>query len=210
MKYSTLIFKKIIPILVLSLFSCEKSESPTEAPLIEAAILEYEITGGEAGIFQKTKINENGIIYFTHFIYSNGNFEISTALSSQKYDSLMDILMENNFWSLSDKYSPKSPVQDGLSFSIRYQTKNKVKNVFVEAGADIPIQIKNIYRILEQTNQFILSNPDCFTLVIPWNKQSTVKKWPFSDCVKLYKQVYHYNEISCANEILDYFTKIKK
>lgn len=209
MKYNKLIFKLFFTLLFLLLsFYCEKSKTPI-GPSNEYGNLEYEITAGEAGIFHETHINEKGFVYFTHFIYSNGEYKISTSLTRQKHDSIIYILSENDFWNLSDKYFPDSPFVDGLYFSISYQTEDKSKKVIVEAGADIPIQLKNIYRTLEETNQFILSNPDQATLIIPWNRQHTIKKWPFSDFVKLEKKSYNYEEIICATEILDYFANIR-
>jgi len=97
MKYQPLIFKIIFPLLLFYLlFYCERTKTPIE-PLIEKWILEYEITAAEGGIFHKTYIDENGAVYFIHFINGNGNYEIYTSLPRQKYNSLTKILLENDF-----------------------------------------------------------------------------------------------------------------
>ena len=209
MKYYKLFFKLNFPVLIfLLLFYCEKSKTPI-GPSIEYGKLEYKITAGEAGIFHEAQIDEKGLVYFTHFINGSGEYEITTSLTRQKQDSLIFILSENDFWDLSEKYSPDIPVVDGLYFSINYQTEDKSKEVIAEAGADIPVQLANIYHALEKTNQYILSNPDQATLIIPWNIQQTIKMWPYSDCVKLEKKSFNYEEINCATEILDYFENIR-
>jgi len=134
MIYHQLIHKLIFPILFcFLLFSCERSYSPI-ASLYENGILEYVITGG--GGYNKTNIDEKGNVYFIYFTGLHGIYEISTLLSKQKFDSLTKIFYVNDFWSLSDKYSPMIPVVDGTDIFICYKTGSKSKTILIEADAD--------------------------------------------------------------------------
>jgi hypothetical protein len=197
------IFIYVFGTLVLLVYT----DCDTTDPYSDLMKLEYEVTGGIAGINYKTTVSDQGKAAFTHY-NKNRKYVISTSLMERQLDSLNKVLLENDIFDLADSYKPPQPVMDGINISIKYNNGNASKNIYVEGGADIPKELENIIQKLFEITIYIQSNPGYGTLTTIWDQTDNIKKWLFLE-TKLQVKAFNYNELSNADSIMNYFDEIK-
>ncbi len=201
-------YKNIALLFFLLIISCEKTNiNSVESPFSHK--IEFQITGGEAGIQQQTKISENGEVVFIYYQKSH-KYIITKILSKPQLDSLNIILDEKKIFDLNDEYRPEQPIMDNFIYKINYQSQSgNSKNIIAESGIEIPEELKIIIQKLYEINNYVQLNPDYGTLTSIWDIEEIIKKWKFTD-VNLEKKVYYYNEINNSDSILSYFEEIKR
>lgn len=201
-------YKNIFLLFALIIVGCEESNiNPLES--LSFHRLEFQITGGFAGIQHQTTISENGEVVFTHF-YKNHKYIITKMLSKEQLDSLNIILIESKIFDLENEYKPNQPVIDGFTYKINYfSLDGQNKNIIIEAGAELPEELKTIVRKLCEINTYVQSNPNYGTLTSIWDEDEIIKRWIFPDII-LEKNVYYYRAIKNSDTILSYFEDIKK
>ncbi|MFZ0454392.1 MAG: hypothetical protein WAM24_11625 [Ignavibacteriaceae bacterium] len=198
-------YKDIILVFILLIIGCEKTNiNSVESPSFPK--VEFQVTGGYAGIQQQTIISENGEVVFLYY-YKTHEYIISKILSKSQLDSLYIILDE--IFDLDDEYRPEQSIMDNYTYKINYQSlSGNKKSIIAESGIEIPEELKIIIRKLSEINVFIQMNPDYGTLTSIWDIEDVIKKWKFSN-IKLEKKVYYYNEMNESDSILSYFEEIK-
>jgi hypothetical protein len=203
------IFYKYFALLFfLLIISCEKTNiNSVESPFSRK--IEFQVTGGEAGIQQQTTIFENGEVVFIYY-NKNHKYIITKLLSKPQLDSLNIILDEKKIFDLNDEYRPEQPIMDNFIYEINYYSlSGNNKNIIAESGIEIPEELNIIIRKLSEINDFVQSNSDYGTLTSIWDIEEIIKEWKFPD-IKLEKKVYYYNEINNSDSILSYFDEIKR
>lgn len=201
-------YKNISLLFILLIIGCEESNiNSVESPSFHK--LEFQITGGYAGIQHQTTISENGEVTFTHY-YKNRKYIITKILSKGQLDSLNIVVVENKIFDLKNEYKPNQPIMDGFTYKISYYSSTgRNKNIVVEDGTEIPEELKIIILKLSEINTFMQMSPDYGTLTSIWDGEEIIKKWIFLDII-LEKKVYYYSEINNSDAILSYFEEIKK
>ena len=199
---------KNISLLVILIFVGCKEPDINSAVYPSFEKLEYQITGGFAGVRYQTTIYRNGEAVFTHY-YRNQKYIISVILSNEQLDSIDAVLIDNRIFDMEDEYKPSQPIMDGINYEINYNSSvRRSKNIIVEGGIEIQDGLKNILWKLSGINAFIESSANYGTLTTSWDQKETIKKWLFPE-IKLGKGVFYYNEINNSTAILAYFEEIR-
>ncbi len=190
----------------LLLLSCGIFNNPFDYPT--PAIIEYSISGGLAGIWEKTSIDENGLVKLNHHAYDR-EFIIHYQMTGIELESFKRNFDKADYFKLKNEYKPSHPIKDGFFYTITYMTESKTKTINVEGGANYPQKLKILLETFHETNMIIFSNPDAGTLLI--TTEFIIQDWPFSDNIKLEdsfrNEVYHEGS-EVTTKIFSYFLEI--
>lgn len=194
--------KSILSILLLGLFfiHCGIFENDEE----EVYRLEYEFSGGFAGILERTFVDEDGHCRFTY----GSEYSIGYQLPTAAWDSLTSLFIDEGFFNLGDRYYPETPVADGINYRIKFYSNDQIKTVDAATGGNIPENLNRIIDALFDLNGRIRENPDVGTLSI--SNRYTLRLWPFSEDLRLSDSLgisVTYENDSLSREIFDFFVQ---
>jgi hypothetical protein len=170
--------------------------------------IEYDVTGGFAGVHQKTVIDSNGSAVFSYY-RSNKKYCIAKKLTDEQLARLNPAFDQYVVFKLEDEYKPEHPIADGFSYHIKYVSDSGItKDISASDGADIPFELKNMLTTLGEINRSINSEPEYATLISAWNGEGIVKNWIFTDVILESNTAYYYDSLENAGQIIDYFRNV--
>ncbi|MGK9369578.1 hypothetical protein ACSSWA_11810 [Melioribacter sp. Ez-97] len=199
--------KRILILLMFLAYSCGES-GVDSIRVVSFRSIEYDVTGGFAGVHLKTVIDSNGNAVFSYY-RSNKKYCIAKKLTDEQLARLNPPFDQYVVFKLEDEYKPEHPIADGFYYHIKYVSASGItKDISASDGADIPFELKNMLTTLGEINRSINSEPEYATLISAWNGEGIVKNWIFTDVILESNTAYYYDSLENAGKIIDYFRNV--
>lgn len=187
---------------IFILLGCDE---PNPIDYSAPAFIEFTISGGFAGSFDKLEINETALAKLTH----GGGYIIQYQLNMDQLDSIKTAFKEAEFFTLKDEYIFPTTIIHGFSYKISYKTGSHMKTVYIIGYKNLPEELEELLQTLYNIYILIMENPDAGTLKI--THRFNINKWLFSDHTRLkenvQKKVYYTNSEE-SKAIFNYFVNI--
>ena len=188
----------LVPFLLVSIFriACDQIFDPQEDPEFH---LQYNITGGFAGLHNSLSILENDSVY-----YNSRTHQIKTTFGQQKIREIYTVLTDHNYFNLKSEYLPDQAVMDDFLFTITFQAKTvRAAGICSHNCGDSqwPGNLKSIISYLDELIADLTQDIDTGKAEI--RSSSELEEWPFSDKIELAEHLHQ--NVAADKDIFDHF-----
>jgi hypothetical protein len=169
-------------ILISTLIKCDDN-SITKPDNYEDFYLEYNVSGGIAGMNNNLEIFENHDVTYMSYYH-----RVKDIISQERLHEIFNLLNDNDYFSLDSQYV-SNEIMDDIYITITYQSATISKKVFAsvsyysDSNSNVKVRLMNIREYFE--NYITTLTNDVNSGKVTIYSQSVLEEWPFSEKISL-------------------------
>jgi len=168
--------------LILTFVKCDNN-SITKPKSYEDFYLEYNVSGGIAGMNKSLEIFENYDV-----TYNSNFYRLKQSINQEKLYEIFNLLNDNSYFSLDSQYISQI-VMDDIFLTITYKSPTISKKVLVSASyytdsdSNLKTRLSNMWEYFDEYISILTSDISSGKVTI--NSESILEEWPFTEKISL-------------------------